>query len=249
MLLYTYWQLTALFQHGSEEIEMTKPVNFDPEFDAANFDNPVINPFLPLGEGNVWEYDHSDGGSNTVTVTGDTINILGVECLVVTDNEFDEKGELTEQTLDYFALDNDGRAWYFGEDTVELPSGDTAGTWRAGEVPEDGDEPAEPGIIMPAPDELEIGLTYFEEQAAPEALDRASIKSLDAKVDLEEFGVFEDALKTKNDTPLEPGVVEHKFYVEGLGNVLITSGGVTEELVSFEQNVDVIAVDTDMLIG
>ena len=213
---------------------MTKPINFDPEFDPNNFEDPVVNPFLPLEVGNVWEYAHRDGGSNVVTVTGETINILGVECLVVTDNEFDEEGNPTEVTRDYFAMDEFGRVWYFGEDTVELPSGDPAGTWRAGVVPEDGQEAAQPGIIMPAPDELEVGLTYLEEEADPVALDRASVKSLSANVDLEEFGFFTDALKTKNDTALEPGNVEHKFYVAELGPVLITAGNTEEELVSFE---------------
>ena len=212
---------------------MTKPINFDPEFDPDNFDEPITNDFLPLVVGNTWVYAHDDGGSNTVTVTGDTINILGVECFVVTDNEVDADGNPTEQTRDYFAPDNDGRVWYFGEDTLELPSGDTAGTWRAGTMPEGGDEVAQPGVIMLAPGELEVGRTYLEEKADPAALDRASVKSLSANVDLESFGSFDDALKTKNDTALSPGNVEEKYYVAGLGPVLITAGNTREELVSF----------------
>jgi len=231
---------------------MTKPTNFEPEFDSDNFDDPIINPYLPLEVGNTWLYAHSDGGSNIVTVTDETVTILGVECVVVTDNEFDEEGNPTEVTRDYFATDDFGNVWYFGEDTVELPSNDPAGTWLAGRVPEDGEEAAEPGIIMPAPDELAVGLTYLEERADPVALDRASVKSLSAKVDLEEFEAFTDALKTKNDTSLDPGHVEHKYYVAGLGPVLITSGGIREELVSFETGGEDLALgsaDSDVLLG
>ena len=206
-------------------------VNFDPVFDADNFDNPIINPFLPLVVGNTWTYAHADGGSNTVTVTDETINIAGVECLVVTDNEVDAEGNPAEVTRDYFATDNVGRVWYFGEDTVELPSGDPAGTWRAGAMPEGGTEVAQPGVIMLAPSELEVGRTYLEEKADPAALDRAGVKSLSAKVDLGDLGSFDDALKTKNDTSLDPGNVEEKFYVAGLGPVLITAGNTREELV------------------
>jgi len=227
---------------------MTKPINFEPEFDSGNFDDPTINPYLPLEVGNTWLYVHSDGGSNIVTVTDETVTILGVECLVVTDNEFDEEGNSTEVTRDYFATDDFGNVWYFGEDTRELPSNDRAGTWPAGQVPKD----AEPGIIMPTPDELAVDLTYLEEQADPVASDRASGKSLSAKVDLEEFEVLTGALKTKNDTSLDPGHVEHKYYVAGLGPVLITSGGTREELVSFEtdgQDLALGSADSDILLG
>ena len=214
---------------------MTKPVNFDPAFDPNNFSSDPtlapINPFLPLALGNTWTYAHSDGAENTVTVVG-TILIDGVTCFAVTDNEKDADGNFTELTTDYFATDNSGNVWYFGEDTVELPSGDTAGTWRAGEVPEDGDETALPGVIMPAPDNLAVSLTYHEENAAPVALDRASVKSLSAKVNLGDLGSFTDALKTKNDTALEHGHVEKKYYVAGLGPVLIRGGNIVEQLVS-----------------
>jgi hypothetical protein len=128
----------------------------------------------------------------------------------------------------------------------------SVGRWLAGQVPEDGEEPAEPGIIMPAPDELAVGLTYLEEQADPVALDRASVKSLGARVDLEEFDVFTDALKTKNDTSLDPGNVERKYYVAGLGPVLITSHGTQEELVSFEtggQDLALGSADSDIFLG
>lgn len=213
---------------------MTKPVNFDPVFDPNNFSSDPtqspVNPFFPLALGNTWTYAHSDGAENTVTVVG-TIVIDGVTCFAVTDNEKDADGNPTELTTDYFATDKSGNVWYFGEDTVQLPN-DTSGTWRAGTVPEGGDQIALPGIIMPAPDNLAVSLTYHEENAGPVALDRASIKSLKAKINLGDFGSFANALKTKNDSVLEHGHVESKYYVAGLGSVLIRDGNTVEQLVS-----------------
>ena len=57
---------------------------------------------------------------------------------------------------------------------------------------------------------------------------------LDAKVTVP-FGTFENCLETEDTTPLEPDVVERKFYAKGIGNVLRTTaeGGGREELVSF----------------
>jgi hypothetical protein len=50
------------------------------------------------------------------------------------------------------------------------------------------------------------------------------------------FGTFEDVLMTADTTPLEPNVLEHKFYAKGVGPVLVVSpsGGGREELIRFE---------------
>jgi hypothetical protein len=79
------------------------------------------------------------------SVTNETKEILGVTTTVVHDQAF-VKGELVEDTLDWFAQDAAGNVWYFGEDTKELEDGvvvSTEGSWEAGV---DG---ARPGIFMP----------------------------------------------------------------------------------------------------
>jgi hypothetical protein len=43
---------------------------------------------------------------------------------------------------------------------------------------------------------------------------------LNAKVSVE-YGDFVDCLETKEWSPLEPGVIEHKYYAPGIGLVLI----------------------------
>ena len=52
------------------------------------------------------------------------------------------------------------------------------------------------------------------------------------------FGKFAGALKTKETTPLEPDIVEHKYYVRGIGLVLavgVSGGSSREELVRFRR--------------
>ena len=48
-------------------------------------------------------------------------------------------------------------------------------------------------------------------------------------------GTFDNALQTADSSPLEPGLVEYKYYAKGVGHVLRTSqdGGGREELIRF----------------
>ena len=55
-------------------------------------------------------------------VTHNTKQILGVTTVEVHDT-VTANGELTEDTLDWFAQDKDGNVWYFGENTMELIGG------------------------------------------------------------------------------------------------------------------------------
>jgi hypothetical protein len=103
----------------------------------------------------------------------------------------------------------------------------TEGSWEAGL---DG---AQAGVVVPA--EPTPGLSYRQEHYTGHAEDEAEVLSLDAQVRVP-FGSFRGALQTKDTTPLEPGLVEHKYYVRGMGPVLavaVSGGGGREELVRF----------------
>ena len=52
-------------------------------------------------------------------MTHNTRVIDGVTCVEVHDSVLTD-GELTENTLDWFAQDKDGNVWYLGENTAEL---------------------------------------------------------------------------------------------------------------------------------
>jgi hypothetical protein len=123
-------------------------------------------------------------------------------------------GELTEDTLDWFAQDMDGNVWYFGEDTMELSGGRPTtleGTFVSGI------NGAEPGIIMEAHPAL--GNFYRQEFDLRNAEDEAEVVGLDESV-VAGGQTYPHTLKTTETTPLEPDLVEHKFYALDVGNVL-----------------------------
>lgn len=78
-------------------------------------------------------------------------------------------------------------------------------------------------------------MTYRQEYYEGEAEDAAEMLGLDEWVEVP-FGRFRNVLMTKDYTPLEPGVLEHKFYAKGVGPVLvvgISGGSDREELLRF----------------
>jgi hypothetical protein len=204
-----------------------------PQFDAANFPGGAIdNPLFPLPVGRIltYEADTEDGlETNTVEITSQTKVILGVTCVVVHDQVYLD-GELTEDTLDWFAQDQDGNVWYMGEDSKELVGGvvvSTAGSWEGGV---DG---ATPGIVMwgTIPD---VGLTYRQEYYAGEAEDMATILATDEMADVP-YGMFSGCLKTGEFTPLEKDTYEEKYYAPGIGDVLeVDQDDVRTELVDVQ---------------
>jgi hypothetical protein len=213
---------TALPQ-GSELVEL----------DPADFTSEIDNVWMPLRVGARWVYRETDqeGAEQRVEVTvlDETREVMGIETRVVHD-VVTEDGELVEDTFDWYAQDAEGNVWYFGEDTKEFENGKvatTAGSWEAGV---DG---AQPGVLVPA--EPEVGQTYRQEYYEGEAEDAAAVLSLDEKAEVP-FGSFEDVLMTKEFTPLQPDILEHKFYASGVGLVLalaISGGSDREELLEF----------------
>jgi hypothetical protein len=207
-----------------------EPANLDP----ADFVRRIDNPWWPMAPGSRWVYRERDGDSVQrveVTVTGRRKTILGIEATVVRDVVTDD-GALVEVTDDWYAQDRWGNVWYLGEETAEYEDGKVvtrAGSWEAGV---DG---AEAGVVVPA--DPRPGLRYRQEHYAGEAEDRGEVLSLAEHVEVP-FGSYGRVLMTKDTTPLEPDVLEHKFYARGVGPVLVlglSGGGGREELVSFSR--------------
>jgi len=156
-------------------------------------------------------------------VTHNTKVIQGVTCVEVRDTSKID-GELIEDTLDWFAQDNDGDVWYFGENAKQLSDGlivGVEGSWTAGI---DG---AKPGIIMKA--HPAIGDFYRQEFSLDTAEDIAEVISLTEPftIPFAPFTTFNDCLKTEETSPLEPDTLENKIYCAGFGNVFthdITAG-------------------------
>ncbi len=207
-------------------------VEYEPVIVPSDFVGAVDNPYLPLAPGSRWVYEGAteDGLERIVVeVTNDTRQVMGVTCVVVRDTVTVD-GEVTEDTWDWFAQDVHGNVWYFGEDTKEYEDGkvvSTEGAWEAGV---DG---AKPGIVMLAGPL--VGLTYRQEYYKGEAEDMAQVLALHGTATTP-AGTYSDVLRTKEWTPLEPGVAEEKYYAPGVGCVLevVTKGGDERvELVEF----------------
>jgi hypothetical protein len=189
---------------------------YQPIINPANFVAAITNQFFPLTPGTTFIYEGEEDGEserNEVYVTHETKEILGVTCIVVQDRVWVE-GDLEEETFDWYAQDTDGNVWYFGEDSREMSNGvvvSTEGSWEAGV---DG---AQPGIIMQA--NPQVGDSYRQEYYWGEAEDWAEVVSLSESVTVP-YGFYTNCLQTKEWTPLEPGVTEHKYYAPGVGVVL-----------------------------
>jgi hypothetical protein len=204
------------------------------ELDAADFTTDIDNPYWPMTPGSRWVYRETDGRGEVqrveVTVTSRTKTIDGIEARVVHDLVTTPDGEKIEDTFDWYAQDSKGNLWYLGEDTKEYENGKVAsieGSW------EHGVDGAQAGIIVPG--EPKQGLTYREEYYAGHAEDAAEVLGVDGKVQVP-YGMFRDAMITRNYSGIEPNVEELKYYARGVGPVLellVSGGSGRAELLSY----------------
>ncbi|WP_165985337.1 hypothetical protein [Streptomyces sp. YIM 98790] len=209
-----------------------------PTLNPDDFTTTIDNPYLPLEPGTRFTYENAaeddteeDTERVVVEVTDRTREVMGITTVVVRDTVTVD-GETVRESRDWFAQDSTGNVWYFGEETRELENGEvtsTEGSWEAGE---DG---AHPGIVMPA--DPRVGAVYPQENAPGVAEDTAEVLSRDESVEVP-YGSFDNVVQTKDYTPLEPDMVEHKYYAEGVGLVLeeeVEGGDDRLELVSVER--------------
>jgi hypothetical protein len=186
------------------------------DIDPADFVDDVDNPYMPLMPGTRLVYEGVEDGETErieVEVTGDRRDVMGISAVVVRDTVY-EDGELIEDTYDWFAQDVDGNVWYLGEDSREFEDGEqvsTEGSWEAGV---DG---ALPGIVMLA--DPQVGEAYRQEYYEGEAEDMAEVRETDSSVTVS-AGKFDDVVIIREWNPLEPDVIEDKYYAPGLGVVL-----------------------------
>jgi hypothetical protein len=214
---------------GSDKASLpqgSEPANLD----SANFVSRIDNPYWPMPPGSRWVYREGDQRT-FVQVTDKAKRILGIPATVVHD-VVTEDGALVEDTWDWYGQDKDGNIWYLGEATKEFENGkvkSTDGSWEAGV---DG---AEAGIIVPA--KPKVGMTYRQEYLKGEAEDAADVISVGKRATVP-YGSFDELLETKDYTPLEPKLVENKYYAKGVGPVLgitVSGGSDRETLLSFRK--------------
>jgi hypothetical protein len=186
---------------------------YAPRIVPAEFSASITNPYLPLQPGNRWIYEgQTEDGleRKVVEVTDETRVVMGVLCVVVKDTVTLD-GQLHEDTTDWFAQDLAGTVWNFGEQTrkrADDGSFTPAGSWEAGV------NGAKPGIVMPA--DPRPGGPYRQEYLPGEAEDMARVLSIDESLRVP-YGSYVQVVVTRDWSPLEPGVAEHKHYAPGVG--------------------------------
>src|SRR5688500_2722039 len=155
--------------------------------------------------------DHGKPAKLVITVTNDTKKVDGYDTRIV--EEFESvDGKTVEVSRNFFAIDKETRdVYYFGEEVDDYKDGKIAGHGGAWES---GKKGARFGLMMPG--KIRIGRKHYQEIAPKFAMDRAEILSDSEKVSTP-AGEFENCLKTRETTPLEPDESEHKFYAKGVG--------------------------------
>jgi hypothetical protein len=181
----------------------------------SRFHHPRQNPYFPLRPGTTFRYRGSEDGEKfreTVVVTHRTRRIQGVTTTVIRDVLRRADGSLAEKTEDWYAPDNHGNVWYFGEKTATYDESgkleSREGSWEAGV---DG---AVAGTIMPA--DPKPTDAYRQEFYRGHAEDQAWIVQRHISATIP-YGRVHEAVRSFEWTRLEKDVMSEKLYAPGLG--------------------------------
>ena len=197
-------------------------------FDRSLFSNPtnIDNPYSPLIPGIQYTLEgRADRGGGALphrvsfTVTGVTKEIYGVNCVVLWDVDFNQNA-LAEEELAFFAQDDLGTIWSFGEypEEYDFTSGEFQGAPNTWIVGFDG---AQPGTFLLG--DLRRGKGYYSQGYAPtiEFLDCATVLTTDTKTCVP-VGCYTDVLLVDELGPFDPqGGHQRKYYARGVGNIKI----------------------------
>jgi hypothetical protein len=227
-----------------------KPESDPPEkrlevFDLGKFGHSttIDNKWFPVKPRTRWVYEGTsveDDGKVVphriiVTVTDLTKVISGVRTVVSYDLDYSD-GELVEAELAFYAQDDNGNVWQFGEYPEEYEDGKLikAPAWIHGL------KAARAGIIMQA--QPRLGTASFAQGWGPAVgwKDRGVTYQVGQKVTVPS-GIYEDVLVIKESATGEPDAEQLKYYAPAVGNIrtgwIGTGAKVTEtlELVSIGQ--------------
>src|SRR3954453_20669391 len=178
--------------------------------------NLVTNSWFPLARGSVYVYDGQKDGKaarDVMTVPPKVKTITGIRAAVIHDRLF-LNGQLAERTTDWYAQDKQGTVWYLGEKTAELNAQGKVTSTEGSFL--NGRDEAKGGIFMPA--HPAVGQSFQQESFKGQAEDHFRILSLATTINTPAVS-SNSAMLTEETTPLEPGVVDHKYYVRGIGTV------------------------------
>ena len=220
---------------GITSADKKRPAAAPGGLNPADFSTTIDNPLFPLSnlETKIFEGQETDPDTGETvdvslesTVLSKTSKVAGIDVLVLEELAY-EDGLLIERALDYFAQHRDGTVYYFGEKVGNYADGkfvDHAGSWIAGR------HGATPGIIMPAAPF--VGQTFNQENAPGVAEDQAEVVAVGESIRTP-AGRFTDCVVMEDTSPLDPGVVDTKWYCPGIGLVRDEGADGFIELVSY----------------
>ena len=197
-------------------------------FNEATFSNPtgIDNQWFPLTPGNRLVLSGSSVKGDEVlahrleyVITDLTKEILGVETVVVWIEDYSDD-ELVEAELAFYAQDDRGNVWFFGEHPEEYEDGEfvASPTWIAGV------DNARPGIMMYA--QPEPGRPPYFQGWGPgvEWSDFGSVESVVAEVCVA-LGCYSNVLMIAESSLGEAGIVQLKSYARGVGTIHVDFRG------------------------
>jgi hypothetical protein len=201
--------------------------DYDPN---GNFSSPtaVDNRWHPLVPGTQFVFEgRANRGEGPrphrviFTVTGLTKKIDGVDAVVLFDRDINH-GKLLEAEITFFAQDDDGNVWNFGEYPEEYAEdGSFEGapsSWLSGSLG------AQAGILMRG--DPQPGTPAYMQGSAPKIGfgDTARVLRY-VKQHCVPVGCFENVLVVDENNPLDPGDGHQlKFYAAGVGNISVAPG-------------------------
>jgi hypothetical protein len=243
----------SALENSKEVYAATAPLEYaiDPttvaefwELDPANFSNPtnITNVWMPMQPGTRWVHEGTavdDEGNEFTrriefTVTNLTKEIGGVNTIVAWIVDYNDD-EIVEKEIAFYAQDNDGNVWYFGEYPEEYENGEfvKASPWIHGI------EDARAGIKMVPDPQLDTP-KYF--QGWGPAVDWSDYGQID------QMGVetcvavdcYQDVLVIAESSLGELDAYQLKYYARNIGEVQVGWKGEDAtkeelELIEYEQ--------------
>ena len=203
---------------------------------SPGFTARVDNPWFPLKPGTTLVYRGVKDGKparDVVTVTHRTKMIDGAPCVVVKDRLYLD-GRLAERTTDWYTQDAQGQRLVLRREDCRARQARPRHEHRRNAGRPVSTAPS-PGSSCPRT--RASARRFRQEYYKGHAEDHFKVVGLHATV-TSPYRSSDNALLTKEWTPLEPGVIDHKCYVRGIGTVLeqtVKGGNERHELVSLRR--------------
>jgi hypothetical protein len=213
--------------HADPDNRTVTEKDFDPK---GNFSVPtqVDNRWHPLVPGTQFVFE---GRSNRglgprphrviFTVTGLTKQVDGVDAVVLFDRDIN-RDKLLEAEITFFAQDDDGNVWNFGEYPEEYAADGSfdgaPSTWLSGRLG------AQAGVLMRG--DPQPGTPPYMQGSAPKIGfgDTAGVVHYEPKHCVP-VGCFDNVLVVDENNPLDPGDGhQFKYYASGIGNISVAPG-------------------------